>query len=174
MTDMLMYYLSESCKGDRVAAFEAAKIMTFEKYSDLIIQKQYLRSAELGYVPAQRELGILGLCKKLVEPESIEGDIRYNKDLIEGINWIKLAAKNKDGAAIFILGKCYQLGLGVRINEEKANALIGVASTVLTIDNMIILNLAISMIADTFNASVNSGYTQGIRLETREFLDLVS
>ena len=154
MTTMLTHYLSESCKGDRKAAYEAAKIMKFENYNEVLIQNQFRRSAELGYAPAQRELGILGLCSKLVEPTSSVGNISYyNDNFHQALIWLKQASKNLDGIAIYILGKCYQHNIGVSADEERSSKLFKLASELLPLDQMITINFATSLIVDTINTT---------------------
>ena len=161
MTTMLKYYLSESCKGNKEAAYEAARIMTFEHYNDVLIQNQYRRSAELGYAPAQRDLGILGLCSKLITPTSTVGNITYyNDDFAQAICWLKQAAKNHDGIAIYLLSKCYQQNIGVEFNEDYAQRLFVIASKILPLNQMIIMNVALSSLSD-FNTAHESN-SEGI------------
>ena len=66
----LNYYLSRSAHGDNIAAYEAAKIMHFEKYSEVMVQAQLRKAASLGNVNAMRWLGFLGLSGNLISPES--------------------------------------------------------------------------------------------------------
>ena len=58
MTTMLTHYLSESCKGDRKAAYEAAKIMKFENYNEVLIQNQFRRRAWIR--PRTKRVGHFG------------------------------------------------------------------------------------------------------------------
>lgn len=150
MTSKLTYYLSQSEKGDRTAAYNAARIMTFEKYNDVLIQNQYRRSAQLGFAPAQRELGILGLCSRLVTPSSTIGNmVYYNDNFSQAIHWLKEASKNQDCIAIYILGKCYQHGVGVETDSNHAAKLFKLASKLLPLDKMAVVNVVTSLIVDT-------------------------
>ncbi len=161
MTSRLTYYLSESQKGDRTAAYEAGRMMAFEKYNDVLIQNQYRRSAELGFAPAQRELGILGICSRLVTPSSSIGNMAYyNDNFAQAIYWLKEASKKQDGFAIYLLGKCYQLGIGVEADDEHAGKLFDLASKLLPLDKMLTLNVATSLIID--NITLRQGHKENI------------
>ena len=73
----LNYCLSRSAHGDKIAAYEAAKIMQFEKYSEVMVQAQLRKAASLGSVDAMRWLGFLGLSGKLISPESTVTKVSY-------------------------------------------------------------------------------------------------
>ena len=151
MNTNLKYYLAESMHGNREAAYQAARIMTFENYNDVMIQNQYRHSAKLGYAPAKRELGILGLCFRLVEPNSTTSNINYNKTFKPAVNWLKEAAVGGDGVAIFLLGKCYQFGLGTEKNTDIANSLYEISSSMISQNNMVALNAAMTILNETTN-----------------------
>lgn len=120
----LNYYLYEADKGNGQAAFEAGRLMESDKYSPVLVQKQYRRAASMGYAPAQRWLGILALCKCLIDETSTVSSIHYNKSSSDAMQWFFKASENGDAISSFIIGKCYQCGIGVEVNEAKANRLL--------------------------------------------------
>ena len=69
----------------------------------------YLKSAERGYVPAQRVIGNAYL---------VGDGVEKNEEL--GYSWTKRAAEQGDTTAIYNLGYCYENGAGVAKNQEKA------------------------------------------------------
>lgn len=120
MTTQLKCMLGEANRGIASSAYKAGKMLEDEGYSDVIAQVQYRRAARSGYAPAQRLLGILGLCGKLIEEGSSICNVRFCDSPEAGITWIREAACGGDALSVYILGKCHQLGLGVEKDEDKA------------------------------------------------------
>lgn len=130
----LNHYLSLATKGDATAAFEAAKIMYHEKYSEVITQAMLRKAGELGSVDAQRWLGFIGLANKLIEPDSTASNVKYCKDASVSFQWFKKAAIAGDVISTFAVYKCLQLGIGTPKNVEKAKAVFSTISSNLTFD----------------------------------------
>lgn len=120
----LNYYLYEAQKGNAQAAFEAGRLMEADKYNPVLVQKQYRKAASMGYAPAQRWLGILALCNALIDEKSTVSSIHYNKNSSDAIDWFVKASKNGDAVSSFIIGKCYQCGIGVEVNEFEADRIL--------------------------------------------------
>lgn len=135
----LNYYLGRAAKGDGKAAYEAAKIMRDEKANEVIIQTQLRKSATLGYAPAQRTLGILGLCGLLVHPDSKTSHIMFYETIEPAISWLSKAADNNDTVAKYTLCKCMQLGIGIQKNEEKAERMMDGMINDLSMDTIVSL-----------------------------------
>ncbi len=124
MSIKLDYYLEEGFRGNAKAAYLAAKALTSptENTKEYDVQKQFKRSADLGYIPAQRILGIYGLFNHLMTDDSTPANIHYNRDRHLGFEWLNEAACSGDLVATYFVGKCYQYGMGVPRDEERANA----------------------------------------------------
>ena len=124
MSIKLDYYLEESFRGNAKAAYLAAIALMSptENTNEHDVQKQFKRSAELGYVPAQRILGIYGLFNHLMTDDSGPACIHYNRDRHVGFEWLNEAACSGDLVATYFVGKCYQHGVGIPKDETRAEA----------------------------------------------------
>lgn len=120
----LNYYISLSTKGNAEAAYEAAKLMHYEKYNEVIVQSMLRKAAHLGNVNAQRWLGFIGLANKLVDPDSTISNIKYITDHRHAYSWFEHAAAQGDTISAFAVFRCLQHGIGVERDPEKANALL--------------------------------------------------
>ena len=130
----LNYYISLATKGNAEAAYEAAKLMHYEKYNEVIVQSMLRKAANLGNVNAQRWLGFVGLADKLVDPSSTIANIKYISDHHHAYSWFERAASQGDTISAFAVFKCLQHGIGVAKNLEKANALLEAISGDLNYD----------------------------------------
>lgn len=140
----LEYYINESLKGNSDAAYMAAKLLaTGGTSNDYVIQKHFNIAANQGNEKAQRILGIYGLCNRLVTDDSAYDNIVYNPDKHDGIVWLKEAACSGDVISTYLLGGCYQHGLGVNKDSEKAdlyfNQIISVISPEAILETMLII-----------------------------------
>lgn len=118
---MMEYYLFEAQKGNADAAYEAAKITALDNKNDVFfIQKRFFRAADLGDERAQRILGLLGLCQRLMTEDSTYGNIHYNMDRRIGFNWLTEAACTGDVIATYLIGCCYLHGIGTEKSCEQA------------------------------------------------------
>ena len=118
---MMEYYLFEAQKGNADAAYEAAKITALDNNNDVyFIQKRFFRAADLGDERAQRILGILGLCQKLMTEDSTYGNIHFNPDRRVGFEWLTEAACTGDVLATYLIGCCHLYGIGTEKSPEQA------------------------------------------------------
>ena len=130
----LNYYLSLATKGDADAAYEAARIMHYEKYNDVIVQSMLRKAGTLGNPSAQRWLGLICLTNKLVHPESTTSKIKYVTDYQQSYSWFSRAAAQGDTLSAFTVYKCLQYGIGVDKNPEKADYILNTISNTLNYD----------------------------------------
>ena len=116
----LNYCLSRSAHGDKIAAYEAAKIMQFEKYSEVMVQAQLRKAASLGSIDAMRWLGFLGLSGKLISPESTVTKVSYYNTYDHAYNWFVEGSKKGDALSTFVVGTCLQHGIGTPQDTQKS------------------------------------------------------
>ena len=116
----LNYCLSKSAHGDKIAAYEAAKIMHFEKYSEVMVQAQLRKAASLGSIDAMRWLGFLGLSGKLISPESTVTKVSYYNTYDHAYNWFVEGSKKGDILSTFVVGTCLQHGIGTPQDTQKS------------------------------------------------------
>ena len=116
----LNYCLSRSAHGDKIAAYEAAKIMQFEKYSEVMVQAQLRKAASLGSVDAMRWLGFLGLSGKLISPESTVTKVSYYNTYDHAYNWFVEGSKKGDALSTFVVSTCLQHGIGTPQDTQKS------------------------------------------------------
>ena len=130
----LNYYLSLATNGDADSAYEAAKIMHYEKYNEVIVQSMLRKAATLGNLSAQRWLGLICLANQLVHPESTTSNIRFVADYQQAYSWFSCAASQGDTLSAFAVCKCLQYGIGVDKNHEKADSILNTISYTLNYD----------------------------------------
>ena len=116
----LNYCLSRSAHGDKIAAYEAAKIMQFEKYSEVMVQAQLRKAASLGSVDAMRWLGFLGLSGKLISSESTVTKVSYYNTYDHAYNWFVEGSKKGDALSTFVVGTCLHHGIGTPQDTQKS------------------------------------------------------
>ena len=130
----LNYYLSLATKGDADSAYEAAKIMHYEKYNEVIVQSMIRKAATLGNPSAQRWLGLICLANQLVHPDSTTSNIKFVTDYQQAYLWFSRAASQGDSLSAFAVCKCLQYGIGVEKNSEKADCILNTISDTLNYD----------------------------------------
>lgn len=121
MTDRLERYLKASAAGSAEAAYEAAKLLQAEGRSASLVQTQLQRAACGGYIPAQRELGKLGLSDALVEEGLNEewGDASPEE---QGARWLERAYLAGDPqAGVYYATVCMTGCSGLPVDPERAN-----------------------------------------------------
>ena len=70
-TKLLSYYLSEAVKGNAEASYKAGKLMASEgTFNEVAVQMRYIEAAKAGFTEAQKELGALGLCGRLITSDA--------------------------------------------------------------------------------------------------------
>ncbi len=141
-------YIKLASRGDASAAFEAAKIMFYEKYNEVIFQSMLRKAAKLGNINAQRYLGFIGLANKLVEPSSTTTHIIYNKSATAAYEWFEKASNAGDVISTFAVYKCLQHGIGVEKNEEKAEETLNTI-----VDHLSLDILPLMFFFDTYHVS---------------------
>ena len=161
----LNYYRSLAAKGDANAAFEAAKIMYHEKYSDVFVQAMLRDAARLGNVNAQRWLGFVGLNNKLLHPSSTVSNIIYCSDASVSYRWLEKAAKSGDVLSAFAVCKCLQHGIGVDKNEAKAQAILDSITNELSFDI-----LPFMFIFETYRSSQNVSHNADLAPKLKKLL----
>lgn len=158
----LNYYLSQSCKGNPEAAFEAARIMYNDGTNEVIVQNQLRKAAEGNNAEAQRWLGLFGLCHKLVNPESTVSHITYYHGYEKAYHWLLKSASLGDNVSAFIVAKCLQNGVGVAKDESKAEKIIAHVVSELSLDAI----FPVVMLFDTIRS------VEGNRSKSVETVDL--
>lgn len=124
----LNYYISLAEKGNAEAAYEAAKIMHYIKYNDVIFQAMLRKAGGLGNVNAQRWLGFICLANKLIDPESTVSNIKYVSGHEAAYAWFEKAAAQGDTVSAFAVSKCLQYGIGVEKDSKKAEDVLNAIS----------------------------------------------
>lgn len=119
----LNYYLTKASQGDSKAAYEAAKVMEYSEYNNVIVQAQLRRAASLGSIDAMRWLGFLGLAGKLIHPDSSVSNTTYYKGYNQAYKWFNEGAISGDAISAFVASKCLQLGVGTPQDEVRAEGL---------------------------------------------------
>ncbi len=155
MDTIINMLLAESNKGNPEAAYKAGKMMETYGWNPVTYQRQYKKSAEAGYPPAQRVLGILGINGYLLKEESTAGNLVYSLNPEEGIEWLRKAAENNDVQARFILGKCYQHGIGVKKDNRISEILLTVASDDISEDEAYKYSIMFELIVNSLKAENN-------------------
>lgn len=118
-TNLLSYYLSEAVKGNAEASYKAGKMMASEgTFNEVAIQRRYIEAANAGLKEAQKELGALGLCGKLITDDSTSFDIHYDTDYNNAIMWLKKAAQNGDTECEMVVSAIEKCGVSV-INTAR-------------------------------------------------------
>ena len=130
----LDYYLRKSARGDHNAAYEAAKIMQLEKYSEVMVQAQLRKAASLGSVEAMRWLGFLGLSGKLISPESTVTKISYYNTYDHAYNWFVKGSQKGDALSTFVVGTCLQHGIGTSQDTQKSKEIMSDVSSKVSVD----------------------------------------
>lgn len=133
----LNYCLSRSARGDNIAAYEAAKIMQLEKYSEVMVQAQLRKAASLGNVDAMRWLGFLGLSGKLISPGSTITKISYYNTYDHAYNWFAEGAKKGDALSTFVVGICLQHGIGTPQDTRKSEKILSGVLDDVSIDTVV-------------------------------------
>ena len=113
------YLLDEGMKGNARCAYLAGLKMEEEGYRPFFVQRQFRHAAELGFPPAQRWLGILGLCHQLQTRDCSYSETVYYEDYEAAIYWLRKAACGKDRLAAAILAGCGRLGIGMEADESR-------------------------------------------------------
>lgn len=130
----LNYYLALATKNDADAAYNAAKLMMYEEYNEVIVQNMLRKAANLGSSEAQRYLGFLGMKLELILPNSTVSNIIRNKDYSEAYNWFHKGAESGDIISSIAVSKCLQYGIGTKKDPVKANEILEAISSQLTFD----------------------------------------
>ena len=133
----LNYCLSRSAHGDKIAAYEAAKIMQFEKYSEVMVQAQLRKAASLGSVDAMRWLGFLGLSGKLISPESTVTKISYYNTYDHAYNWFVEGSKKGDDLSTLVVGTCLHHGIGIPQDTQKSEEIMSTVLNSVSIDAVV-------------------------------------
>ena len=155
----LNYCLSRSAHGDKVAAYEAAKIMHFEKYNEVMVQAQLRKAASLGSIDAMRWLGFLGLSGKLISPESTVTKVSYYNTYDHAYNWFVEGSKKGDALSTFVVGTCLQHGIGTQQDTQKSEEILSCVLDDVSIDTVV----PIIFIINTLHSSTA---TSGMSLNT--------
>lgn len=142
----LNYYLSRSAHGDNIAAYEAAKIMHFEKYSEVMVQAQLRKAASLGNVNAMRWLGFLGLSGNLISPESTITKITYYNTYDQAYNWFVEGSEKGDALSLFVVGTCLQYGIGTSQDVQKSEIIISKVLESISMDVIVMVVFLINTI----------------------------
>ena len=120
-TNLLNQYLSEAVKGNAEAAFKAGKFMANEGlYNEVAIQSRYQEAAEAGFTEAQKELGALGLCGRLITDDSTAFNISYYNDYNIAMEWLKKAARNGDAESTIVVEAVEKYGTSIIDNARAA------------------------------------------------------
>lgn len=130
----LDYYLSLASRGNADAAYEAAKIMHYEKRNEVIVQSMLRKAGKLGNPNAQRWLGLICLANQLIEPSSTVSNIKYVTDYQQAYLWFSRAAAQGDSLSAFAVCKCLQYGIGVDKDPEKSDRILNAISDTLNYD----------------------------------------
>lgn len=120
-TNLLNQLLSEATRGNREASYRAGKLMANEgTFNDVAIQKRYLDAANAGYTEAQKELGALGLCGRLITDDATAFNIHYHTDYNNAIMWLRKAAINGDPESKLVILAVDEFGIKVIEDARKA------------------------------------------------------
>ena len=133
----LNYYLNRGARGDKHAAYEAARLMHLEKYSEVMVQAQLRKAASMGSVDAMRWLGLLGLSGYLITPESSISHVSYYPTLHQAYHWFSEGARHGDAFSIFVVGTCLRHGIGTVQDTEKSQAVMATVPDSISIDTVI-------------------------------------
>lgn len=108
----IRYYKLAAEAGHAMSQFALYYIFTYNRdYKNLDLALQYLKlAAEQDYVDAQYELGISYL-------KGFHG----NMNITEGISLLTIAANKNCKKALLEISYCYNMGIGVEKNFEKAD-----------------------------------------------------
>ena len=118
-TKLLRYYLSEAIDGNAEASYKAGKLMSSEgKFNEVAVQMRYIEAAEAGFTQAQKELGALGLCGRLITNDATAYNIHYYTDYNNAIMWLKKAAQNGDPECAIVVAAIEKFGTRV-IDEAR-------------------------------------------------------
>lgn len=118
-TKLLSYYLSEAVKGNAEASYKAGKLMASEgTFNEVAVQMRYIEAAKAGFTEAQKELGALGLCGRLITSDATAYNIRYYTDYNNAIMWLKKAAQNGDPECTIVVAAIEKYGTRV-IDEAR-------------------------------------------------------
>lgn len=138
--DILTALLRKSVSGDAKAAYHAAVIMQDKNHDEVVIQNQLRRAADGNCIEAIRWLAMLGCSKHLVTPNSVYGHITYYKDYGMAMHWVMKGVEMGDPLCGLMLAKCYQIGVGVVKDSDKAEELIEKAVTHLGFEEVFTLS----------------------------------
>lgn len=108
--------LLERARYDKIAAYNAAILMEQEHRGSSAIQHFYTRSASMGYAPAMLMLAALYMKGDYLQQKDYDTQPQRIKDIDAAFQWIKLAAKQDDPTALYMLARCYLEGVGVDRN----------------------------------------------------------
>ena len=161
----LNYCLSKSARGDKNAAYEAAKIMQFEKYSEVMVQAQLRKAASLGSIEAMRWLGFLGLSGQLISPESSITRITYYNTYEQAYEWFREASEKGDALSTFVVGTCLQHGIGTPQDIPKSEEIMSGISGQLAIDVVVPIIFVINVLRSSPPSSSinhNPNFTENI------------
>lgn len=149
----LNYYLRKSAHGDSVAAYEAAKIMQLEKYSEVTIQAQLRKAASLGSVDAMRWLGFLGLSGNLISPESTITKVSYYTTFDKAYLWFAQGARKGDPLCLFVVALCLQHGIGTEADPERSEKIMATVSNDISVDMVIPIIFLINSLHSSLSSS---------------------
>ena len=158
----LNYCLSKGARGDKIAAYEAARIMHFEKYNEAMVQAQLRKAASIGSVEAMRWLGFLGLSGKLISPESTVAKISYYNTYDQAYRWFWEGFKNGDPLSTFVVGTCLQHGIGTPQDVQKSKEIMAGVSSDISIDSLVPVIFLINTLCSATPSSTQSLHTNFI------------
>lgn len=120
-TNLLNQLLSEATRGNLEASYRAGKLMANEgTFNDVTVQRRYIDAAKAGYVDAQKELGALGLCGKLITDDATAFDIHYHTDYNKAMMWLRKAANSGDPESQIVVLAVDEFGTKVIEEARKA------------------------------------------------------
>jgi len=114
LTEAVKWYRMAAEQGHAQGMFELSKCYTFGfgvRKNRVTAEKWLRMAAEHGHVTAMFLLGQWHL-------REVGGGVGYNPR--EAAKWFRRAADNGDARAMFELGECYEDGVGVKNDPDKA------------------------------------------------------
>lgn len=139
---MTKQMMKDAYKGDAKSYYNLALVLQNQPRPDqVLIQAQLRKSANGGYVKAIRRLAELGLLGELVTSNSVVNRIYYYPDLNKAMSWISKGILAGDAACLYMRGKCYEYGIGLRQDAAHAMQDIEKAVEALSEDEILRLNI---------------------------------
>ena len=116
--------LAKAANGSPNDAFNAARKLEEIGSSEVLVQTHYRKAANGGHSLAQLHLGILGLCGKLLDPNSSYMSEAYYTDPSHGVYWLKKSAENGNMSSAYVYALCLLHGIGIPQDADSANHLL--------------------------------------------------